>query len=91
MITFDPEERVLRELMSLPKVETKRVYHRVNCTGIVRGQFIDQYGRKITICGKHAFEYTIYIESITHVVVTEYFANGTEARKRFNDLKRVRK
>ena len=89
MITFDSKEMLLRELMELPKVE-KRVYHRSNCTGIVRGQFIDQYGRKVTICGKHAFEYTIYIESVTHVVTTEFFANGAEARKRFNTLKRIR-
>ena len=89
MITFDAREMLLRELMELPKVE-KRVYHRANCTGVVRGQFIDQYGRKVTICGKHAFEYTIYIESITHVVTTEFFSNGAEARKRFNTLKRVR-
>lgn len=90
MITFDAKEMLLRELMELPKTESKRVYHRVNCTGVVRGQFIDQYGRKITICGKHAFEYTIYIESVTHVVTTECFSNGAEARKRFNNLKRVR-
>lgn len=88
MLTFDPKEMLLRELMELPKAEPKRVYHRANCTGIVRGQFIDHYGRKITICGKHAFEYTIYIESVTRVVTVEYFPNGTEARKRFNNLKK---
>lgn len=90
MITFDAKEMLLRELMELPKAESKRVYHRANCVGVVRGQFIDQYGRKITISGVHAFEYTIHIESVTHVVTTEFFTNGAEARKRFQTLKRVR-
>lgn len=89
MITFDSKEMLLRELTELPKAEPKRVYHRANCTGIIRGQFIDQYGRKITICGKHAFEYTIEIVSITTITV-EHYPNGKEARVRFNNLKRVR-
>jgi hypothetical protein len=67
-----------------------KTYHKANCIGIVRGQFTDKYGRKVTIQGFHAFEYTICIESITHVVTTEQYANGAMARKRFNELKRKR-
>ena len=67
-----------------------KTYNRGNCTGIIRGQFTDQYGRKITIQGIHAFEYTICIESPSHVVTFERFATGADARKRFQILKRVR-
>lgn len=89
MITFDSKEMLLRELMELPKAEPKRVYHRANCTGCVRGRFTDRYGRRITISGVHAFSYTIEIVSITTVTV-EHYPNGKEARARFNNLKKVR-
>lgn len=86
MITFDAKEMLLRELT---KAKPKRVYHRANCTGCVRGCFIDQYGRRITISGVHAFSYTIEIVGITTTTV-EHYPNGKEARARFNNLKRVR-
>lgn len=67
-----------------------KIYNRAHCIGMVRGQFTDKYGRKITIQGIHAFEYTIVIESVNHIVTTERFATGADARKRFQTLKRIR-
>ena len=67
-----------------------KTYNRGNCTGIIRGQFTDQYGRKVTISGTHAFEYTIEITIKANVTFTERYPNGKEAHKRFNNLKRVR-
>lgn len=71
-------------------MKNERHYNRANCTGCVRGCFTDQYGRRITISGVHAFSYTIEIMSITTITV-EHYHNGAEARVRFNNLKRVRK
>lgn len=64
-------------------------FNRNHCTGCVRGCFTDKYGRKITMCGVHAFEYTIEIVSITTIIV-EHYPNGATARVRYNNLKRVR-
>lgn len=65
-------------------------YNRANCTGCIRGTFVDKYQRTITICGKHAFEYSIEIVSITKVTIIERYHNGAEARRRFNELKKKR-
>lgn len=65
-------------------------YNRRNCTGCIRGTFIDKYQRTITICGKHAFEYDIEIMTITKVTIIEHYQNGKMARKRFNELKKKR-
>ena len=67
-----------------------RNYNKSNCTGIVRGQITDKYGRKITIQGVHAFEYTIVIETPLHTITIEQYTNGAIARKRFNELKKKR-
>lgn len=68
-----------------------RNYNKSNCTGCVRGQFIDIYERRITIVGQHAFSYTIEIVSILGVSTYERYSNGKQARKRFNELKRKRR
>lgn len=67
-----------------------KTYNRANCTGTIRGTFVDKYKRRITISGVHAFEYTIEIVTITKVTIIEHYHNGAEARRRFNNLKRVR-
>lgn len=67
-----------------------KTYNRANCTGIIRGTFVDKYSRTITISGVHAFEYTIEIVTITKVTITERYHNGAMARKRFNELKKKR-
>ena len=62
----------------------------INCTGLIRGQFIDHAGRRITIFGVHAKRYTIEIISILGTPYYENFPNGKLARKRYNELKRKR-
>ena len=64
-------------------------YNRRNCTGCIRGTFIDKYLRTITICGKHAFEYDSEIMTISKVTIIEHYQNGVDARKRFNELKKI--
>ena len=66
-----------------------RTYNQANCTGQIRGQFIDQYGRRITILGQFAFAYTIEIVS-TFSTIIERYDNGRRARARFQQLKRKR-
>ena len=66
----------------------KKKFHQERCTACIRAAVIDPYGRKIILYGKHAFNYSIYIEGITGNVVIETYKNGTIARKRFRELKK---
>lgn len=52
----------------------------------IRGQFIDEYGRRITILGQFAFSYTIEISSPFSTIIERY-DNGRKARTRFQQLK----
>lgn len=63
-----------------------KTYNQANCTGQIRGQFIDKYGRRITILGQFAFSYTIEISSPVSII-TERYDNGRKARARFQQLK----
>jgi hypothetical protein len=62
-------------------------YNRDNCQSVVRATIQDQYGRIITLMGKHAFEWSIVIESCGKVIVTSY-NNSKAAKKVFNQIKR---
>lgn len=62
----------------------------IHCTGMIRGQFYDVNGRRITIFGVHAKRYTIEIISISGIAFYESFPNGALARKRWAELKRRR-
>lgn len=62
----------------------------VHCTGMIRGQFYDVAGRRITMFGVHAKQYTIEIISISGTPFYEGFPNGKLARKRWAELKRKR-
>ena len=62
-------------------------YNQANCTGQIRGQFIDKYGRRITILGQFAFSYTIEISSPPVSTIIERYDNGRKARARFQQLK----
>ena len=62
----------------------------IHCTGMIRGQFYDMSGRRITISGVHAKRYTIEIISISGIAFYESFPNGALARKRWRELKRKR-
>lgn len=63
-------------------------YNKANCTGIIRAEFIDRWGRKIILTGIHAFDWSIYIIGITGNVSVEHYDKGAQARKRFSNLKR---
>lgn len=67
-----------------------KTYNKSNCTSCIRGTFVDKYQRTITICGTHAYEYSIEIVTITKVTIVERYHNGAMARKRFNELKKKR-
>lgn len=62
-----------------------KTYNQANCTGQIRGQFTDKYGR-ITILGQFTFSYTIEISSSVSTTIERY-DNGRKARARFQQLK----
>lgn len=66
----------------------KHTYHRENCDCLIREVIIDAYGRRIILGGRHAFEYSITVISITGRIVVTNFKNGKEARKEFYKYKR---
>ena len=64
-------------------------FNKNNCTACIRGQHTDKWGRTIIIFGQHAHQYGIEIKGVGSYQI-ERFNNGADARKRFNELKRVR-
>lgn len=64
-------------------------YNKENCMSCIRDSFTSKSGRKITVMGTHAFEWVIYITSLTGVITSERFKNGKEARKRVAQLKTI--
>ena len=63
----------------------KKHYTRENCNSQVRAAIKDQYGRTITLVGKHAFEWSIIIDNGVTVKVTT-FSNSNAAKKEFKKL-----
>ena len=83
------EKPVNKEVIKKPKrTNRNKHYNKRNCTSCIRACIIDAYGRKLTLSGQYAFNYSITIESITGNITVEVFKNGTIARKRFNELKK---
>lgn len=66
----------------------KHNYHRENCDCFIRETIVDIWGRTIHLVGRHAFEYSITVISITGRIVVTNFKNGKEARKEFYKYKR---
>ena len=66
-----------------------RIFNQKNCECRVRESKIDQYGRRITVTGQHAFGYNIHIQDRDKITSFPY-SNGTEARKAFKELTKVR-
>lgn len=86
---FEMEKPVDKEVIKKPKrTNRNKHYNKKNCTSYVRAHIIDAYGRKITLCGTHAFDYSIYIESISGNITVETYKNGDLARKRLNELRK---
>lgn len=62
-------------------------YHREKCEARVRMQITDQLGRKITLVGKHAFEWSIVLESNNKISITT-FKNRKTAIKDFDKYRK---
>lgn len=60
-------------------------YNRINCTGCIRGEGRDIFGRKVIISGIHAFEYSVTIITATSETIRR-FPNGREARRYFTAI-----
>lgn len=58
-------------------------YHRDRCESRVRMQIVDKLGRKITLTGQHAFEWSIVLEKDNKISITT-FKNRSLAIKDFN-------
>ena len=66
-----------------------KIYNQRNCECRVRESKVDQYGRRITVTGQHAFGYNIHIQDRDKITSFPY-SNGTEARKAFRALTKIR-
>ena len=66
-----------------------RIFNQKNCECRVRESKVDQYGRRITVTGQHAFGYNIHIQDKGKITSFPY-PNGTEARKAFKELTKIR-
>ena len=66
-----------------------RIFNQTNCERRVRESKVDQYGRTITVTGQHAFGYNIHIQDRDKITSFPY-PNGTEARKAFRALTKIR-
>ena len=64
---------------------SKKHYNRENCNSQVRATIKDQYGRTITLVGRHAFEWSIVVDNGVTVKVTT-FSNSNAAKKEFKKL-----
>lgn len=62
----------------------KRKYHKSNCDATVRAIVTDALGRKITLVGKHAFEWSIILEKDGKIIITT-FSNREQAVNEFNN------
>lgn len=65
----------------------KHNFHRENCESRVRAMIKDKWGRTISLLGKHAFEWSIVIETNGRMTIQSY-PNGDIARKEFNNYKK---
>ena len=66
-----------------------RIFNQKNCECKVRESKVDQYGRTITVTRQHAFGYNIHIQDRDKITSFPY-PNGTEARKAFKELTKIR-
>lgn len=66
-----------------------KIFNQRNCECKVRESKVDQYGRRVTITGQHAFGYNIHIQDRDKITSFPY-SNGTEARKAFKELTKIR-
>ena len=64
-------------------------YHKENCCPTVRATITDKLGRTITLFGRHAFEWSIVIESDNKIIM-QTFPKGSIARDEFKKYKRKR-
>lgn len=67
----------------------KHTYHREKCNTCIRMSIVDMLGRTITLCGTHAFEWSIAITTNNSITIIQ-FQNRKLATKEFNKYKRKR-
>lgn len=67
----------------------KHEFHKEKCCSKVRAILEDKLGRKVTLMGTHAFEWSIIMESDGRVVITS-FSNSKEAKKEFKEITKKR-
>ena len=61
----------------------KRKFNRSRCTTMVRTETqIDVFGMKITLVGKHAYEWEVVIEEENNIKIIS-FSSRRQARKEF--------
>ena len=62
----------------------KRKFNRSRCTTMVRTETqIDVFGMKITLVGKHAYEWEVVIEEENNIKIIS-FSSRRQARSEFN-------
>ena len=62
----------------------RRKYNRNNCTTSVRTSTqIDVFGMKITLVGKHAYEWEVVIEEKNNIKIVS-FSSRKQAKKEFD-------
>lgn len=66
-----------------------RKFNKNNCRSKVRAVVEDRWGRKITLMGTHAYEWSIVMETNGKVVITS-FPSRKEANKEFKALTKKR-
>ena len=66
-----------------------RTFNPVRCERRVRDSFTDKCSRTITLTEQHAFSYNVIIQDKNKDTSFPYPC-GIEARKAFNELKKVR-
>lgn len=67
----------------------KKTYHRESCCSKVRAVVEDKWGRKITLMGTHAFEWSIVLEANGRTIINS-FPSRKDASKEFKTLTRKR-
>lgn len=61
-------------------------FHREKCEARVRMQITDKLGRTVTLVGKHAFEWSIILESDGRVIITTF----KDRKSAVEDLKKYK-
>lgn len=67
----------------------KHIFHQEKCNTCIRMSIVDTLGRRITLCGTHAFEWSIAITTGNNITIIQ-LQNRQLATKEFNKYKKKR-